>query len=84
MSWDIGALRIPATAYAPTLPAIFQMRLETLNKELEDIFSTVEYEEDGGIHITGTDWYSDDLRIDCKSKEADVLQIYLICRHGPI
>ena len=40
------------------------MRLETLNKELEDIFSTVEYEEDGGINITGTHWYSHDLRIE--------------------
>lgn len=40
------------------------MRLETLNKELEEIFSTVEYEEDGGIHITGTAWYSDDLRVE--------------------
>ena len=40
------------------------MRLDRLNKELEDIFSTLEYEEDGSIHITGTDWYSDDLRIE--------------------
>lgn len=40
------------------------MRLVTLNKELEDIFSTIEYEEDGGLHITGADWYSDDLRIE--------------------
>ena len=46
------------------LPAIFQMRLETLNKELEDIFSTIEYEEDGGIHITGTDRFADDLKIE--------------------
>jgi hypothetical protein len=40
------------------------MRLNGLSKELEDIFSTVEYEEGGGIHITGTDWYSDDLRVE--------------------
>jgi hypothetical protein len=40
------------------------MRLETLNKELEDIFSTLEYEEDGGINIIGTDWSSDGLRIE--------------------
>lgn len=40
------------------------MRLETFNKELEDIFSMVEYEENGGINITGTDWYSDVLRIE--------------------
>jgi hypothetical protein len=55
---------VKQTAYSRTLPAIFQMRLETLNKELEDIFSTVEYEEDGGVHITGTDWFSDDLRVE--------------------
>ncbi|MCH6198236.1 hypothetical protein MMU07_01485 [Aquiflexum sp. LQ15W] len=40
------------------------MRLETINKELECIFSTVEFEENGEIHITGADWYSDDLRIE--------------------
>jgi hypothetical protein len=40
------------------------MRLATLNKELEDIFSTVEYEEDGGIRITRTNMYSDDLRVE--------------------
>jgi hypothetical protein len=39
-------------------------KLETLNKELEDIFSTLEFEEDGGIHITGTDWFADDLRVE--------------------
>jgi hypothetical protein len=47
-----------------TLAAIFQMRLEKLNKELEDIFSTFEFEEDGGIHITGTDWFADDLKVE--------------------
>jgi hypothetical protein len=40
------------------------MTLETLNKDLRDIFETVEFEEDGSIHITGTDWYSDDLRLE--------------------
>jgi hypothetical protein len=42
----------------------FMTRLETLNKELEDIFSTSEFEEDGGIHITGTDWFSGDLKVE--------------------
>ena len=40
------------------------MRLERLHKELEDIFSTLEYEEDGGIRITGTAWNSDELRVE--------------------
>jgi hypothetical protein len=40
------------------------MRLEKFNKELEDVFSTLEFEESGGIHITGTDWYSDDLKLE--------------------
>ena len=46
------------------MAAIFQMRLNKLNKELDDILSTLEFEEGGGIHITGTDWYSDDLRVE--------------------
>ncbi|MBI1769216.1 MAG: hypothetical protein HYR67_12670 [Bacteroidetes bacterium] len=40
------------------------MKLEQLNKELEDIFSSIEFEEDGGIHITGADWFSDDLKLE--------------------
>jgi hypothetical protein len=40
------------------------MRLETFNKELENIFSTPEFEEEGGIFISGTHWFSDDLKIE--------------------
>ncbi len=39
------------------------MELSELNNQLSEIFSTIEFEEDGGIHITGTDWYSDDLKL---------------------
>ncbi|MEJ1242553.1 hypothetical protein WBG78_30700 [Chryseolinea sp. T2] len=47
------------------------MDIETLNKELNDIFSTEEFEEDGGVYITGTDWYSDDLRVEFVIKPGD-------------
>lgn len=40
------------------------MELYELNSKLADIFSSVEFEEDGGIHITGTDWYSVDLNLE--------------------
>jgi hypothetical protein len=40
------------------------MRLNKLNKELDDILLTLEFEEGGGVHITGTDWFSDDLRVE--------------------
>lgn len=40
------------------------MGLDTINKELEDIFSTLEFEEDGGVRITGSDWFSNDLRLE--------------------
>lgn len=39
------------------------MKLETLKKELEDILSSLEFEEGGGIFITSTDWLSDDMKI---------------------
>jgi len=44
------------------------MRLEALNKELEDIFSSIEFEDNGGIHITGTGWFSDNLRLEFSIK----------------
>ncbi|MEQ9440036.1 MAG: hypothetical protein RIG62_13355 [Cyclobacteriaceae bacterium] len=40
------------------------MELQELNSRLADIFSSIEFEEDGGIHITKTDWYSDDLKLE--------------------
>jgi hypothetical protein len=40
------------------------MNLYALNKELEAILASLEFEENGGIHITGTDWYSDDLKVE--------------------
>ena len=40
------------------------MKLETLNNELSELFQTAEFENNGGIHITGTEWYTDDLRIE--------------------
>jgi hypothetical protein len=40
------------------------MTLEQLSKDLYDIFETIEFEEDGSIYITGTDRYSDDLRVE--------------------
>jgi hypothetical protein len=40
------------------------MELHELNSRLADIFSSIEFEEDGGVHITGTDWYSGDLKLE--------------------
>ena len=40
------------------------MELHEVNSKLANIFSSIEFEEDGGIHITGTDWYSDDLKLE--------------------
>ena len=40
------------------------MELSGLNAKLSALFSTIEFEENGGIHITGTDWYADDLKLE--------------------
>lgn len=40
------------------------MELSKLNTELSGIFSSIEFEEKGGIRITGTDWYEDDLKLE--------------------
>ncbi len=40
------------------------MTFEQLSKDLYDIFETVEYDEDGSVHITGTDRFSDNLRVE--------------------
>jgi hypothetical protein len=40
------------------------MKLEHLNKDLYDIFQTIEFEDGGSIEITGTDRFSDDLRVE--------------------
>jgi hypothetical protein len=40
------------------------MKLEELNKELDDIFNSIEFEEEGGIYMTGADWFSDDLKLE--------------------
>lgn len=40
------------------------MELSELNTELSDLFSSIEFEENGGIHITGADWYADDLKLE--------------------
>ncbi|MEM8969224.1 MAG: hypothetical protein AAGE93_22595 [Bacteroidota bacterium] len=40
------------------------MELYGLNSRLAGILSSVEFEEEGGIHITGADWYSDDLKLE--------------------
>ncbi len=40
------------------------MELHTFNKELSELFSTVEFEDNGGVRITGTDWYSGNLRVE--------------------
>lgn len=40
------------------------MELNQLNIELSDIFNSPDFEDNGGIHITGTDWYNDDLKLD--------------------
>lgn len=38
--------------------------MHKLNKELDEIISKLEFEEGGGIRITGIDWYSDDVRVE--------------------
>lgn len=40
------------------------MNNELLNKDLLEILSTVHFDENGGVRITGTDWYEDNLRIE--------------------
>lgn len=40
------------------------MTIQELNSELDEILTSLEFEEDGGIYITGTDWYQDDLKLE--------------------
>ena len=47
------------------------MNDDLLNKDLLEIFSTDDFEENGGVHITGTDWYADDLKIELAINPGD-------------
>lgn len=40
------------------------MTIQDFKRELQEILNSVEFEEDGGIYISGTNWCQDDLKLE--------------------